>query len=196
MGAVRGYECGDSCLTVSADRISRAGHRRYLRSPRSLAMLNRTVVPYSFPRNRAALAPIRPTVDPERCETATLRVHIPLMPQGIEDVRIITLRERHRRYSGEGEKQERGGDGFALSCVMVGAGVKARSPSSRDSDGSREEQEVNTVFVKASQDRSLACKGWRSVSLSATLRQAPLSSSSLLVSATNRRNQRALRKSL
>ena len=118
------------------------------------------------------------------------------MHQGIEDVRIITHRERNHRYSGEGEKQERGGHGFESSCVMVGAEVKASSPLGRDSDGNREEQEVNTVFAKASQDRSLACKGWRSVSLSATLRQAPLSSASLLVSATNRRNQRALRKSL
>jgi hypothetical protein len=71
----------------------------------------------------------------------------------------------------EGEKQERGGHGFELSCVMVGAGAKASSPLGRDSDGNREEQEVYTVFVKASQDRSIACKGWRSVSLSATLRQ-------------------------
>ena len=119
------------------------------------------------------------------------------MPQGIEDVRIITHREHNHRYSGEGEQQERGGGhGFELSCVMVGAGVKARSPLSRDSDGDREEQEVNIVFVKASQDRSIACKGCRSVSLSATLRQAPLSSASLLVSATNRKDQRALRKSL
>ena len=99
-------------------------------------------------------------------------------------------------YSGEGEKQERGGYGIALSCVMVGAGAKASSPLGRDSDGNREEQEVNTVFAKASQDRSLVCKGWRSVSLSATLRQVPLSSASLLVSATNRRDQRAPRKSL
>jgi hypothetical protein len=79
---------------------------------------------------------------------------------------------------------------------MVGAEVKASSPLGRDSDGYHGEQEVNTVFVKASQDRSLAWKGWRSVILSGTLRQAPLLSSSLLVSATNRRNQRALRKSL
>jgi hypothetical protein len=40
------------------------------------------------------------------------------MPQGIEDVRIITHRERNYRYSGEGEKQERGGYGVALSCVI------------------------------------------------------------------------------
>jgi hypothetical protein len=158
-------------------------------------MPNRTVVPYSFPRNRAALAPIKPTVDPERCEQRPCG-DIPIMPQGIEDVRIIALRERHHRYSGEGEKQERGGHGFELSCVMVGAGVKASSPLARDSDGYREEQEVNTVFVKASQDRSLACKGWRSVAERLPLRRAPQSSSNFLVSATNRRNQRALRKSL
>jgi hypothetical protein len=109
-------------------------------------MSNRTVAPYSFPRNRAAFAPIRPTVDPERCEQRPC-ADIPLMPQGIEDVRIIALRERHHGYSGEGEQQERGGHGFELSCVMVGAGVKASSPLGRDSDGYREEQEVNTIFV-------------------------------------------------
>jgi hypothetical protein len=96
------------------------------------------------------------------------------MPQGIEDVRIIVLRERHHGYSGEGEQQERGGHGFELNCVMVGAGVKARSPLSRDSDGYREEQEVNTIFVYVSQDRSLACKGWRSVAERLTLRRVPL----------------------
>jgi hypothetical protein len=158
-------------------------------------MPNRTVVPYSFPQKRAALVPITPTVDPERCEQRPCG-DVPLMPQGIEDVRIIALRERHHRYPGKGEKHERGGHGFELGCVMVGAGVKASSPLGRDSDGYREEQEVSNVFVKASQDRSLACKGWRSVAERLTLRRAPQSSSNLLVSATNRRNQRALRKSL
>ncbi len=68
----------------------------------------------------------------------------------------------------------RSGHGFELNCAMVGAGVKASSPFGRDSDGYREEQEVSTVFVKASQDRSLVCKGWRSVAERLTLRRVPV----------------------
>ena len=102
-------------------------------------MPNRTVAPYSFPRNRAALAPIRPAVNPERCEQRPCG-DVLLMPREIEDVRVIALRERHHRYSGDGEKQERVGHGFELSCVMVGAGVKASSPFGRNSDGYGEER--------------------------------------------------------
>ncbi len=99
----------------------------------------RTVAPILFFRNRAAFAPIRPALDPKLCEQR-LCGDAPLKPQGSEDVRVIALRERHHRYSGEGEKQERGEHEFELSCVMVGAGVKASSPFGRDSDGYREER--------------------------------------------------------
>jgi hypothetical protein len=50
-------------------------------------MPNRTVAPYSFPRNRAAFAPIRPSVDPEHCEQGPCS-DIPLM---IRESRMFVL---------------------------------------------------------------------------------------------------------
>ena len=130
----------------------KVGPPTFSAAPSCLAMPYRTVAPYSFPRNRAAFAPIRPAVAPERCEQRPCG-DVPLKLQAIEAARVIALRERHHRYAGEGERQERGGHGFELHCVMIGAGVKMNSPF----------VETPTVIVKSEQEAEyLLCESFPS----------------------------------